>query len=249
MARRRWDGYRRRRRRRCAGALVRIAHIINLYRTCGMFGLSDIAGTTSSLAVAMQLLLFLETPATTLAALAHTEFTSATLAVLHSGTGPGSCDDTDIDVSSVHEDVLAAPSRLFAERGHHLVSMEDIAMAAGVSRPTLYRHFSTKVALLRELTDRAVPEGRDVAAELRHLADADLDLDALHAWLGRYVRFHRIYGGVIRAWYDGTLVQQFDHDPLAVGLRDFHAAALAVLGTFCRWASTGASRRRSSWPC
>jgi AcrR family transcriptional regulator len=42
---------------------------------------------------------------------------------------------------------------LFAERGFHATSMDDLAEAAGVTKPVLYQHFPSKRALYRELLD------------------------------------------------------------------------------------------------
>jgi AcrR family transcriptional regulator len=42
---------------------------------------------------------------------------------------------------------------LFAEHGFHATSMDDIAEAAGVTKPVLYQHFPSKRALYRELVD------------------------------------------------------------------------------------------------
>lgn len=48
-------------------------------------------------------------------------------------------------------EILRAAAELFAERGFHGVSIEDIGAAVGVSGPALYRHFSGKEALLAEM--------------------------------------------------------------------------------------------------
>ncbi len=42
---------------------------------------------------------------------------------------------------------------MFAERGMHGTSMDDIADAAGVTKPVLYQHFASKRALFLELLD------------------------------------------------------------------------------------------------
>jgi len=47
-------------------------------------------------------------------------------------------------------DVAAA---LFAERGFSSTTMDDVAEAAGVTKPLLYQHFSSKKALYLELVD------------------------------------------------------------------------------------------------
>jgi AcrR family transcriptional regulator len=49
------------------------------------------------------------------------------------------------------EQYLAAAGHLFAERGYHAVSIEELGAAVGVSGPALYRHFASKEAMLVEL--------------------------------------------------------------------------------------------------
>lgn len=49
------------------------------------------------------------------------------------------------------ERYLTAAARLFAARGFHAVSIEELSAAAGVTGPALYRHFASKDAVLAEL--------------------------------------------------------------------------------------------------
>jgi len=42
---------------------------------------------------------------------------------------------------------------VFAERGFHATSMEEIAVAAGVTKPVLYQHFPSKRSLYTELLE------------------------------------------------------------------------------------------------
>ncbi len=49
--------------------------------------------------------------------------------------------------------LLDVACTLFAERGFHATSMEDVAEAAGVTKPVLYQHFGSKRALYRELLE------------------------------------------------------------------------------------------------
>ncbi len=51
------------------------------------------------------------------------------------------------------ERVLATAERLFAERGVDAVSMDDIAVAAGVGKGTVYRHFGDRGGLALALLD------------------------------------------------------------------------------------------------
>ncbi|MGV9308073.1 SACE_7040 family transcriptional regulator [Nonomuraea sp. NPDC004354] len=48
-------------------------------------------------------------------------------------------------------EILEAAATLFAARGYHGVSIEELGGAVGVSGPALYRHFSGKEALLVEM--------------------------------------------------------------------------------------------------
>ena len=47
--------------------------------------------------------------------------------------------------------LLDVARRVFAERGFHDASMNDIAIAAGVTKPVLYQHFASKRELFAEL--------------------------------------------------------------------------------------------------
>jgi AcrR family transcriptional regulator len=81
------------------------------------------------------------------------------------------------------EEILAAAARLFARRGFHGVSIDDIGAAAGMSGPGLYRHFPGKEAMLAEMlldiSQQLLDEGsRRVIA----VPDAPAALDALLHW-------------------------------------------------------------------
>lgn len=47
---------------------------------------------------------------------------------------------------------------LFAERGYRATTMDDVAEAAGVTKPLVYQHFSSKRALYLELVDSVAHE-------------------------------------------------------------------------------------------
>ncbi|NUR86238.1 MAG: TetR/AcrR family transcriptional regulator [Nonomuraea sp.] len=61
-------------------------------------------------------------------------------------------------------EILQAAASLFAARGFHGVTLEDIGGAVGVSGPAIYRHFSGKEALLSELLLDVSSRLRDSAA-------------------------------------------------------------------------------------
>jgi AcrR family transcriptional regulator len=49
--------------------------------------------------------------------------------------------------------LLSVAVQVFGERGFHSTSMDEVAEAAGVTKPVLYQHFPSKRALYRELLD------------------------------------------------------------------------------------------------
>src|SRR5882762_6150766 len=52
------------------------------------------------------------------------------------------------------ERILASATSLFEENGFHGAGIDDIAAAAGVTGPAIYRHFKNKDAVLVALFDR-----------------------------------------------------------------------------------------------
>lgn len=70
--------------------------------------------------------------------------------------------------SSRREQILEIAVRLFAERGYHGVSMDDIGSAAGVTGPALYHHFAGKesmlVAALTPVSEGLLAGGRERVA-------------------------------------------------------------------------------------
>src|SRR3954452_14857481 len=63
--------------------------------------------------------------------------------------------------------ISQAAVRLFTEHAYADVHMDDIAAAAGVAKPTLYRYFATKEALFIEALECALEELRDEIRSLR----------------------------------------------------------------------------------
>lgn len=56
------------------------------------------------------------------------------------------------------EQLFGVALRLFAERGYRATTMDDVAEAAGVTKPLVYQHFSSKRALYLELADSVAHE-------------------------------------------------------------------------------------------
>ncbi|MFD1214518.1 TetR/AcrR family transcriptional regulator [Arthrobacter sp. GCM10027362] len=165
--------------------------------------------------------------------------------------------------------LLSAAARLFAERGFNGVSIEDLGAAAGVSGPAVYRHFSSKQAMLAALltgvSQDLLDGGRAVVgnssgpeAALRGLIEFhvdfalsnpdvirvhDRDLDSLSAEESEHVRsLQRSY---VRVWVD-VLAQLLPRDDPA-RLRMRAHAAFGLINSTPHSARRGQGVRDKAW--
>ena len=93
--------------------------------------------------------------------------------------------------------------RVFAERGFHDASMNDIAEAAGVTKPVLYQHFTSKRELFSELLT-------DVGAELQEtitkaVAAAQTPHEMVELGFGAYFRYVDQHRDAFQLFYGGGL--------------------------------------------
>ncbi len=85
------------------------------------------------------------------------------------------------------EVILAAAVRLMARHGFHGTSMRQLAAEVGCALSSLYNHFSSKDAILREIQERAF-EALIARAETA-VADAGTPAEKLHAFIDQHVRY------------------------------------------------------------
>jgi AcrR family transcriptional regulator len=78
-------------------------------------------------------------------------------------------------------------ARLFAERGFHGASVDDIGAACGISGPAVYKHFASKTDLLAELL-RGISVDLLAGGEAA-VAEAKRPEAALDALLARHIEF------------------------------------------------------------
>jgi len=84
------------------------------------------------------------------------------------------------------EDILAAAARLFAEQGFSATSMNQVAEACGVAKPTLYHYFQDKQELLAQICDSHV---HALLALVDEVKSRQLEPDAqLRALIERFTR-------------------------------------------------------------
>ena len=101
------------------------------------------------------------------------------------------------------EDILEAAAQVFRQKGFHGASMQDIAKAVNLQKPSLYHHVSSKQEILLALLDRALVlllerissiSSRDIPADekLREMVRAYLQILAENTDLSAVLLFeHR----------------------------------------------------------
>lgn len=77
--------------------------------------------------------------------------------------------------------LLDAASVVFARRGYHAASVDEIAAEAGLTTGALYWHFPGKEQLFLALTEEQLAQRAD---EIREVADAPVTTDALQQAIG-----------------------------------------------------------------
>jgi AcrR family transcriptional regulator len=99
------------------------------------------------------------------------------------GVYDGTMSQTRTRNGTRRDEILDAASRLFAERGYHGVSIDDIGAAVGMSGPGIYRHFASKEDVLSQMllgiSQRLLEEGSRRVVAAASAADA---LEALLRW-------------------------------------------------------------------
>lgn len=83
--------------------------------------------------------------------------------------------------------MVEAATRIFASRGFHTASMDEIAEASGITKPMLYAYFDSKEGLFLACVEKG---SRELRAEVREAAlGAATPEEALYAGLVAVMRF------------------------------------------------------------
>lgn len=117
----------------------------------------------------------------------------------------------------------------FAARGYYGTSMEELADAAGVTKPVLYQHFRSKRALYRELLEDV--GGRLLEDIAKATAAAAGPRQQVEAGFAAYFRFVADRESAFRLLFGGARSARADHDFADVVRRveDAIAEAIAAL--------------------
>jgi AcrR family transcriptional regulator len=108
--------------------------------------------------------------------------------------------------SARRQQLLGAAQEVFVAQGYHAAAMDDIADAAGVSKPVLYQHFPSKLELYLALLDQ---HSEAMVAAVRVALDSTTDnKQRVAATIEAYFRFVDEDGGAFRLVFESDLVNQ-----------------------------------------
>lgn len=88
--------------------------------------------------------------------------------------------------------IIEATTVVLSNKGYDLMTMDDVANAVGISKPSLYKHFKSKEELVGEALIRLLNGAIDYIAKLDKALDPKQKLSALLEWALRV----RLEGGL-----------------------------------------------------
>ena len=116
---------------------------------------------------------------------------------------------------------------VFAANGFYGTSMDDVAEAAGVTKPVVYQHFSSKRQLFLELLDDVGSSlVEEVIAAVGHASGPHQQVEA---GFGAYFRFVARRTGAFRVLFVGGARWDDDFADAVKKVEDVMAAAIAAL--------------------
>lgn len=101
--------------------------------------------------------------------------------------------------------LLDVALRVFAERGFHDASMNDIAVAAGVTKPVLYQHFTSKRELFVELLGDV---GRDLQETItKAVTGAETPRQMVELGFSAYFSYVNQHRNAFQLFYGGSMAR------------------------------------------
>ena len=135
--------------------------------------------------------------------------------------------------------LLDVAMQVFAERGFHDASMNDIAVAAGVTKPVLYQHFASKRELFAELLG-------DVGRELQEtitkaVATADGPHQMVELGFSAYFDYVDRHRDAFRLFYGGSMARD---EEFAEVVNQTESAVAALVATLIEIEGVSPEQRR-----
>ncbi|GEM45970.1 TetR/AcrR family transcriptional regulator [Deinococcus cellulosilyticus] len=82
--------------------------------------------------------------------------------------------------------LLDIARELFAEQGYRVTTLEQIAARAGITKPAVYRHYSSKQAILEALLKQADQQEQEIFTEDTSLPLRDRLIQVAHLYTGGF---------------------------------------------------------------
>lgn len=127
------------------------------------------------------------------------------------------------------EVLITEAGKLFQHRGFHEVSMEDIGAAAGISGPSVYRHFTSKAALFMAAANRIAE--RLELGRLEVSRDAADEVAALRGLVTSYVDTMRDSADLMSVGGQISALSEAERSDLRRVQRDYIAEWVRLLCT------------------
>jgi AcrR family transcriptional regulator len=123
--------------------------------------------------------------------------------------------------------LLGVALKVFAERGFHNASMNDIAVEAGVTKPVLYQHFTSKRELFTELLGDV---GRDLQDTItKAVASADGPHQMVEYGFAAYFAYVDRHRDAFKLFYGGGLARDAEFAELVNQVERTVAALVASM--------------------
>lgn len=126
--------------------------------------------------------------------------------------------------------LCGAAQAVFVLKGYHAASMDDVAEAAGVSKPVLYQHFSSKLDMYQALVEMAGDEF--VGAIRQSLGSADDERhnrSRVRSAIDTYFSFAIDHSGSFRLLFDSALPREPEIDQIIERTTDACAEVIAQI--------------------
>jgi AcrR family transcriptional regulator len=115
--------------------------------------------------------------------------------------------------------VIAEAARAFGHRGFHNVSLDEVAIALNVSKPTLYNYVKSKHELLYECYNLALDFGDEAIRDV--MAQGGTGLDKLCAFIRRFIQMLTEELGPAAVFYEFYSMRPSDREKIQRRRRGF----------------------------
>lgn len=124
--------------------------------------------------------------------------------------------------------IIDEAARLFDERGYHTTSMEDIAEAVGIRKPTLYHYFRSKVEILDHIYQETI--GELLARQRQRAAVPMTPEQRLLETMADVLEIIDTHHGHVRVFFEHHReLPEDQHEEIMARREEYHQELVAIL--------------------